>query len=310
MNILVKILSAIFGKKKSKPTEEIKVKVTLPSDAIKDITTPVFEMPIVIDPITGEVVKESAFVDTIKKEFDKQIDLLKKQLSAFIYLRRLRQDNYALMTVNMPGKGKLSEEQKTAILKDEMDKQNAMILETKKIAKKIVDLYNEQSNYETKLLMKAIYDNVRKVFVGDYPIANTYNTLANEGFNLLAPVKPVSGTGGGSSATSDTVIRMSDGTIKILHANGDVTINGIRYPKGSTIATGGTNLPTTGELNPIPTSTTTTTPINNTPYPTWSDQLNYYPNQIIWYNGNIFKVLTPLDKNVRPSLTDGRFQKL
>lgn len=308
MNILVQILSKIFGKKKKKPTENVNVKVTLPSEAIKDITKPVFEMPIVIDPVTGEVIKESAFADTIKIEFDKQIDLLKKQLTAFINLRRLRQDNYALMTVNMPGRGKLSDEQKTAILKDEMDKQNAIILETKVIAKKIVDLYNEQSNYQAKLLMKAIYDNVRKFFVGVYPLAETYDTLANEGFNLLAPVKPVSGTGGGSSATSDTVIRTADGTVKILHANGDVTINGIRYLKGSTIATVGTNLPTTGELNPTP--TTTTTPTNNTPYPTWSDQLYYYPNQIIWYNGYIFKILTPLDRNVKPSLTDGRFQKL
>ena len=309
MNIFVKILSKIFGKKKKKPTESTGVKLTLPNEAIKDITKPVFETPIITDPVTGEVIKESLFVDTIKKDFDKQIELLKNQLTAFINLRRLKQDNYALMTVNMPGKGKLSDEQKAAILKDENDKQNSIILETKIIAKKIVDLYNEQSNYQTKLLMKAIYDNVRKVFVGMYPLAETYNTLANEGFNLTAPVKPVTGTGGSSSATTDTVIRMADGTVKIIHANGDVTINGIRYPKGSTIATGGNNLPTTGELNPT-TTTTIITPINNTPYPTWSDQLNYYPNQIIWHNGNIFKVLAPLDKNVKPSLTDGRFQKL
>ena len=58
---------------------------------------------------------------------------------------------------------------------------------------------------------------------------------------------------------------------------------------------------------------TPTTPTNNTQYPTWSDYSTntvFYPNEIVWANGSLYKALTVIDRSVQPLPTDGRWLKL
>jgi hypothetical protein len=269
--IIIEILQRIFGKKK-KPIAPIKpgVVFTLPNKPFEQ------EQPLEKDPKTGEVIRlgTNEQIDYALIDFNKNIVLLSNQIKAYKNLDDLIL-KYATDDFYKKAPQWQIDEHETDIL----NKKNAQNSDTKNYARLTVAAYKEESDYNVKLQMFDSYNRIRALFIGD-KTPKTYNVLSNEIYNIEAPIAPVNGTGGGRPVVVIT-----------------------NPQTGGTTTVGGT----------LPTPTTPTTPTNNTQYNTWSDYSTntvFYPNEIVWANGSLYKALTVIDRSVQPLPTDGRWLKL
>jgi hypothetical protein len=274
---IIEILQNIFGKKRKAAPIKPRVIFTLPNKPIEQ------DLPPKINPVTGEVINELAGIQQIDYsviEFDKQMKLLNDLGAEIIRLQfaqRLKSNGifgYTPLEQIAINNAELLKKLEAAKIADKADV-DALLYKAKSYAKLAKDAYNSEDIFDVKVKMKASYDILKKWYNDSFD-----NVFLNSAFYLEAPTAPVNGTGGGRPVV----------VITNPQTGGSQTVGGS-----------------------LPTPTTPTGPVNNTQYPTWSDYSNqpvFYPNTIVWANGNLYKALTVINRSVQPLPTDGRWLKL